>query len=145
MNHMKTKDATIQRSFRLSRRTLDLLDRKARDAGGSRNALADRLLGEALRSEAHPLVRFHTGAAGRRQPMLVGTRLYIHQIVATLRANDGDQDETAAYFGLRPQLIKAALAYYADFADEVDEDAAVADRLEREERARWERERQALQ
>jgi uncharacterized protein (DUF433 family) len=142
---MPTKETTIQRSFRLSRRTLDLLDRMARIGGGSRNALADRLLGEALRSEAHPLVRFHTGAAGRRQPMLVGTRLYIHQIIATLRASDGDVNETATYFGLRPQLIRAALAYYADFADEVDEDAALADRLEREERARWERERQALQ
>ena len=144
MNHMTTKDTTIQRSFRLSRRTLDLLDRKARTVGASRNALADRLLGEALRNEAHPLVRFHTGAAGRRQPMLVGTRLYIHQIIATLRASDGNVNETAAYFDLRPQLIGAALGYYADFADEVDEDAAIADRLEREERARWERERQAL-
>jgi uncharacterized protein (DUF433 family) len=142
---MPTKDSTVQRSFRLSRRTLDLLDRMAQVAGGSRNALADRLLGEALRSEAHPLVRFHTGAAGRRQAMLVGTRLYIHQIIATLRASDGDVNETATYFGLRPQLIRAALSYYADFADEVEEDAAVADRLERDERARWERERQALQ
>jgi len=145
MDHMKTKDTAIQRSFRLSRRTLDLLDQTARNTGGSRNALADRLLGEALRSETHPLVRFHSGAAGRRQPMLVGTRLYIHQVIATLRASGGDVQETAAYFGLRPQWIKAALAYYADFPDEVDEDAAVGERLAGEERARWERERQALE
>jgi uncharacterized protein (DUF433 family) len=145
MGHMKTKDPTTQRSFRLSCRTLDLLDRKAQDSGGSRNALADRLLGEALRSDAHPLVRFHTGATGRRQPLLIGTRLHIYQIIASLRAMGGDVNETATYFGLRPRLIKAALAYYADFADEVDEDAACADRLECEERARFERERQALQ
>jgi uncharacterized protein (DUF433 family) len=144
MNHMATNNTTVQRSFRLSRRTLDLLDRMARIAGGSRNALADRLLGEALRTEVHPLVRFHTGAGGRRRPMLVGTRLNVHQVIATLRASDGHVDETAAYFGVRPQWVRAALTYYADFADEVDEDAAVADQLEREERARWERERQAL-
>lgn len=144
MNHMPTNDATVQRSFRLSRRTLDLLDRLAHVTGGSRNALADRLLGEALRTEAHPLVRFQTGAAGRRRPMLIGTRLYIYQVIATLRGNDGNVDATAGFFGIHPRLVRAALAYYADFTDEVDEDAAVADEIEREERARWERERQAL-
>jgi hypothetical protein len=43
-----------------------------------------------------------------------------------------------------PQLIKAALAYYADFTDEVDEDAAIAEQFEREERERWERQQRAI-
>jgi hypothetical protein len=34
--------------------------------------------------------------------------------------------------------------YYAEFPDEVDEDAAVAESIERDERARWERQRRAL-
>ncbi len=34
--------------------------------------------------------------------------------------------------------------YYAEFADEVDEDAAVAESVERDERARWERQQRAL-
>jgi hypothetical protein len=34
--------------------------------------------------------------------------------------------------------------YYADFADEVDMDAAVAERVEGDERARWERRQRAL-
>jgi uncharacterized protein (DUF433 family) len=76
--------------------------------------------------------------------MLIGTRLYVHQVIATLRASDGNADEAADYLGIRPQQVRAALAYYADFTDEVDEDAAVTDEIEREERARWERERQAL-
>jgi hypothetical protein len=41
-------------------------------------------------------------------------------------------------------LIRAALAYYADYPDEIDEDAAVAAHLEREERARWERQQRAI-
>ena len=97
---MADDSGSVQRSFRLSARTVELLDSAAEVAGESRNALADRLLGEALRVERHPLIRFHHGAAGRRQPIVTGTRLYVHQIIATLRASDGDVDEAATYLGL---------------------------------------------
>ncbi|MDQ1517221.1 MAG: hypothetical protein QOE80_3051, partial [Actinomycetota bacterium] len=135
---------SVQRSFRLSARTVELLDSAAEVAGESRNALADRLLGEALRVERHPLIRFHHGAAGRRQPIVTGTRLYVHQIIATLRASDGDVDEAATYLGLSVRQVRAALDYYADFRDEVDTDAAVAQRVEDSERERWERQQRAL-
>jgi uncharacterized protein (DUF433 family) len=128
----------------LSRRTLGELDAMAGVTGESRNALADRLLGEAVRTETHPLIRYQTGAAGRRRPLLVGTRLYVHQMIETLRGSDDDVDETSDYLGLRAEQVRAALAYYADFADEVDEDAAVTRELECDERARWERQQRAL-
>lgn len=136
---------TVQRSFRLSARTLELLDAAA--AAGStesRNALADRLLGEAVRLERHALIRFHTGAAGRRQPRVTGTRLDVHQMVATLRANDGDVDAAAEYLGVDPRLVRAGLDYYAEFTGEVDADAEVAGQFGEAERARWERAQQAL-
>jgi uncharacterized protein (DUF433 family) len=136
--------STVQRSFRLSRRTLELLEAMAQTVGASRNSLADRLLGEAIRTEAHPLIRFQTGAAGRRLPLLVGTRLYVHQVVATLRASENDITATSDYLGIHPRQVRAALAYYADFAEEVDDDGAAAKRLEQEERARWERQQQVL-
>lgn len=116
----------------------------ARATGESRNALADRLLTEAIKTAAHPLIRFQSGALGRRRALVVGTRLYVHQVISTLRGNDGDVEQTARDFGLAPRLVTAALAYYADYADEVDEDAAVAARLEREERDRWERQQRAI-
>jgi hypothetical protein len=145
LGHMPEKQQpSVQRSFRLSARTIELLDAAAAAGGESRNALADRLLGEAVRLERHPLVRFHRGAAGRRQPLMVGTRLYVHQAMSTLRASRGDIDEAAAYLGIAPRLVRAAVEYYAEFADEVDEDAATAERVERNERARWERQRRAL-
>jgi uncharacterized protein (DUF433 family) len=135
---------SVQRSFRLSPRTLELLDATAATSGESRNALADRLLGEAVRLERHPLIRFHRGAAGRRQPLVVGTRLYVHQVMSTLRASGRDVDQAATYLGIAPRLVRAAVEYYAEFADEVDEDAAVAESIEADERARWERQRRAL-
>src|SRR5437879_4652327 len=94
---------SVQRSFRLSPRTIELLDAAAAAGGESRNALADRLLGEAVRLERHPLIRFRRGAAGRRQPLIVGTRLYVHQVMSTLRASRGDIDEAAAYLGIAPR------------------------------------------
>jgi uncharacterized protein (DUF433 family) len=141
---MRDVQGSVQRSFRLSARTVELLDEAAEAAGESRNALVDRLLGEGLRIERHPLIRFHQGAAGRRQPLVVGSRLYVHQVIATLRASDGDVDEAAGYVGLSPRQVKAALDYYADYRDEVDADAAVAQRIEATERERWERQQRAL-
>jgi uncharacterized protein (DUF433 family) len=141
---MATGEGSAQRSFRLSRRTLEQLDAMARATGESRNALADRLLSEAIKTATHPLIRFQPGALGRRRALVVGTRLYVYQVISTLRGNDGDLDQTAEDFGLAPQLVRAALAYYADYTDEVDEDAAAAAQLEREERERWERQQQAI-
>lgn len=138
------RSGSVQRSFRLSRRTLELLDAAAQDTGDSRNALADRLLGEALRLERHPLIRFRRGAAGRSQPLVAGTRLYVHQVLSTVRGSGGDIDEAAEYFGVARRLVQAAVDYYADFADEVDADAAAAARAESQERDRWERQQRAI-
>jgi len=136
---------SVQRSFRLSKRTLELLDATAAASAESRNALADRLLSEGVRMEVHPLIRFKTTGTGRREPVLVGTRLYVYQVISTLREHENDVEKTAEYFDLRPQQVNAALAYYADFKDEVDADAEAARLFEEMERARWERQQRALQ
>ena len=135
---------SIQRSFRLAPRTLELLEALAAATGESRNALADRLLGEAVRVHDHPLIRFHQGAAGRRQPLLVGTRLYVYQIVSTLRASGGEVEAAAEYPGLTPRQVRAALDYYTDFRSEEDADAEAAERVGQAERARWERQQRAF-
>ena len=141
---MGRDEVSTQRSFRLSASTLALLSKRSEQTGQSRNALAERLLGEALRLERHPLIRFHEGAAGRRQPLLVGTRLYVHQVVSTVRASEGDVDDAAEYLAISPRLVRAAVDYYAEFREEIDADADAARRIEDEERARWERQQRAL-
>lgn len=141
---MGTKPASVQRSFRLSRTTSDLLDAAAESTGETRNALADRLLGEAVRAERHPLIRFRTGAAGHREPQLVGTRLLIRQVIATVRDHNGNIEDSAAYLGVPPRVVRAAVSYYAEFTSEVDADVDRAARIESDQRARWEREQAAL-
>lgn len=76
--------------------------------------------------------------------MVVGTRLSVHQVISTLRKSGGNVEEAASYFEIEPRLVHAALSYYADFRDEVDQDAAFAALAEKQELARWERQQAAL-
>ncbi len=135
---------SVQRSFRLSLNTSDLLDASAELGSESRNALVDRLLGEALRTERHPLVRFRSSPTGRREPLMSGTRLLIRQVIATVREHNGNVDEASAYLEQPARVLRAALSYYSEFKTEVDADAEVAARIEANERMRWEREQVPL-
>ena len=134
---------TAQRTFRLAHDTVRLLDERAGELGESRNGLAQRLLDEGLRLERHPLVYFREGASGLRRPGLVGTRLYVWQVVDTLRASE-DVADAASYLGLPEAQVRAAAAYYADFGDEVDADAIQEQEFAEREHERWERVRQVL-
>jgi uncharacterized protein (DUF433 family) len=141
---MRPHESSVQRSFRLSARTLELVDERAAGRDLSRNALAEQLLGEAVRTDRHPLIRLREGGSGRRRPALIGTRLDVHDVIATLRGENGSVEAAAEYLGVEVRSVRAALAYYADFADEVEQDLEAAAALAREERARWDRQQQAL-
>jgi uncharacterized protein (DUF433 family) len=121
-----------------------LLDRRVGESGESRNAMVDRLLNESLRLEKHPFVRFITGAAGRREPHILGTRWKVRQIIVTLKGEKGQLDSVIKGFDLTELQVRAAVSYYADFSDEIDadieRDSADAD----EQRVRWEREQSVI-
>lgn len=144
MNGGRESDSSTQRSFRLSRQTLELLDDRAHELSESRNALAERVLSEGLKTERHPLIGFRTGGSGLRRPALIGTRLYVWQIVDTVRTNDNSIAAAAGYLGLPEHHVRAAVDYYADFAAEVDEHRTQALEFERRERERWERSQRVL-
>jgi uncharacterized protein (DUF433 family) len=131
------------RSFRLPDTLLASLQGRARERGESANALAERYLEEGLRRDDHPLLVFRDGAAGRRAA-LVGTRLDVAQVIDTLRESDNSVEATAEYLGIPEQHVRAAVRYYADFREEVDEwrehTRAVAEREEES----WRREQAIL-
>ena len=141
---MTISQLSVQRSFRISARTSELLDSLAATSNESRNSLVEQLLGEALRLARHPLVRFRSGASGRREPYLTGTRLLVRQVVAQLRDARGDVDEVADYLGIERPFVLAARDYYADFGAEIDADEEWAASVEASEHARWERQQAAL-
>jgi uncharacterized protein (DUF433 family) len=123
---------------------MSLLDRRADELSESRNSVAERLLDEGLHRERHPLIVFRTSGAGLRRPALVGTRLYVWQVVDTVRGSGNSLSEAAEYLGLAERSVQAAVDYYADFKDEIDRYSAEELEFEQRERERWERTQRVL-
>ena len=144
MSYMSETSSSVQRSFRLSASTSRLLDHRVGESGESRNAMVDRLLNESLRIEKHPFIRFITGASGRREAHIVGTRWKVRQIIVSLKGEKGQIAAVVKGFDLTEPQVRAAVSYYADFTDEVDADIerdfADAD----QQRIRWEREQSVI-
>jgi hypothetical protein len=110
------------------------------------STLAERLMDEGLRSEAHPMVHFRPGPAGRR-PVLVGGPEVIDVIGAIVGGNvapDARRARAAELLGITELMVDAALAYYADFTGEIDADLAERARLADEAEAAWRRQRELL-
>jgi len=141
---MPRSEPSVQRSIRLSARTSELLDDLVEATGETRNSLIEQLLAESLRTYRHPLITFRTGAAGRREPCINGTRLLVRQVIGQLRDEGGSIADVADALGIPRSHAQAALSYYADFTHEVDADRQWVDRIGAEERARWEREQAAI-
>jgi uncharacterized protein (DUF433 family) len=108
------------RTFRFPEDLLASLQERANERGESANALAERLLEEGLRRDRHPLIDFWDSVAGRRA-MVLGTRLEVGQVIDTWRLSDNSIAETAGYFEIPQAKIQAAVSYYAEFQEEIDE------------------------
>ncbi len=140
----KAAHQSRSRSFRLPERILELLDESARERGESANRLAEQLIDEGLHTRNHPLIHFRQGPAGERRPALIGTRLYVWQVVETVRASQGSAEEAATYLQLTPVQVRSCVGYYAEFQDEVDAYAEEEREVARREEARWRREQEVL-
>lgn len=117
---------------------MKLLDDRASEVSESRNRLVERILDEGLHCDRHPLIVFRAGGSSLRRPALMGSRLYVWQIVDTVRDNGSSVAAAAEYLALPEHHVQAAIDYYADFKDEVDGYRAEVRDLERRERERWE-------
>lgn len=99
--------------------TEERLKRRARSTGDKPRSLAARYVDEGVRRDEHPLIDFADGPSGRRARVL-GTKLDVWEIIATVRDNQNDVAETADYLGILPGAVDAAVTYYGEFKDEVD-------------------------
>ena len=144
MSYMSETTSSVQRSFRLSASTSRLLDHRVGESGESRNAMVDRLLNESLRIEKHPFVRFITGASGKREAHIVGSRWKMRQIIVTLQGEKGQLDSVIKGFDLTEQQVRAAVSYYADFTDEIDADIERDSVDAEQQRVHWEREQSVI-
>ena len=144
MSYMSETTSSVQRSFRLSASTSRLLDHRVGESGESRNAMVDRLLNESLRIEKHPFIRFITGASGKREAHIVGTRWKVRQIIVTLKGEKGQLDSVIKGFDLTELQVRAAVSYYADFSEETDADIERESVDAEQQRVRWEREQSVI-
>ena len=103
-------------------RVAERLKAEAEASARSASALAEELIDEGLRMRRHPLVVFRAGPSGRRAGLLGGPDVW--EVVAGVVGGDVAPSKRVQraidLFGLRPEQVDAALAYYADFTEEID-------------------------
>lgn len=134
-------------SIRLSDASLsERLRKTARLQKVSVSTLARRLLDEGLRMDTHPLIHFREQSTGR-YPALVGGPLLVW-VIDVIVNDDIPLDEGRAWaadvMNLSLTQVDAALAYYAEHADEIDEDIARRRQESVDLKAEWHRQRALL-
>jgi uncharacterized protein (DUF433 family) len=130
-------------SIRISPDIKEELEQRAREAGVPSAALYERFIDEGLRHDAHPLIVFRDGAAGRRA-VIAGTRISVAQVIDTVLASDDHSIKQAAeYLRLPESHVSECVRYYASYRDEIDEWRSRLVAIAERERDAWQRE-QAL-
>jgi hypothetical protein len=117
----------------------------------SLSSASNRLVDEALRMHEHPLITFKDGPAGRRARVVGGPDVWeLVGAVRSIRESDpaiaGGEvlAIVAETSGVPMTFVRAALAYWGDYPDEVDAfiDRARAEALQAQ--AAWQRQQELL-
>jgi hypothetical protein len=118
----------------------------------SLSSASNRLVDEALRMQEYPMIIFRDGPSGRRARLVGGPDVW--EVIGSVRsAREAEPDLNAGQImalvadttGIEPELLQAALAYWADHTAEVD---AFVDRTRTEAdqaQQRWQRQDDLLQ
>ena len=109
--------------MRLSDTTDRLVNEEARRTRRTKGAVVEGLAEEALRTRRFPGIAFR-GSDWDRRPWVIGTALDVWEITAASRSYD-TASEMASGTDLTEPQIRLALAYYAEFPQEID--AAIAE------------------
>lgn len=115
------------------------------------SSASNRLVDEALRMHEHPLIAFRTGPSGRRARLIGGPDVW--EVVGAVRSvreaesgltGEDALDVVAETSGVPVAMLRAALAYWADYPEEVDAflDRARAEAARAEEA--WRRQQELL-
>jgi len=127
-------------------RVADQLKAEAVARSASTSSLAEELIDEGLRVRRHPLVSFRDGPAGRRAHVHGGPDVW--EVIEGLVGGDVPPANRIAraveVFGLRRELVEAALAYYAEFTEEIDTQVDANRRVAEEAEEQWRRQQDLL-
>ena len=126
-------------SIRVDPGTKHELEREAKRRGTPTTTFAESLLREGIRTSAHPGTVFRDGPAGRRAGLIGGPDVW--EVVKVWLDNSKRSRATAEYLRLPQGLVDAALGYYADYQEEIDELIQRNEALAAEAEAAWRRRR----
>ncbi len=130
----------------MSKRTHDRLEFGARRRGEAKARTAERLIDEGLRMEDHPGIVFRDGPAGRRAALAAGPDVW--EVIETLQGTGLSGERavaaTAEWGNLTPIQVRAAVRYYADYREEIDERILLNRQEAERQRVAWERAQAAL-
>ena len=130
--------------------SLEWLDEHSRETGESRSAAAERLIEEGLRMARHPGIVFRDGATGRRPALADGPQVWALARIFRERPLDSDDAieraaaDTAERMELRPHAVLAAIRYYLEYRDEIDDWMRHLDEEADQAKAAWLRKREPL-
>ena len=115
------------------------------------SSATSRLVDEALRAHEHPLITFKDGPAGRRARVVGGPDVW--EVIGAVQSVRGAEpalagDEVLAVVaettGVPVPFLRAALAYWGDFPEEVDAFLGRARAEAVQAQAAWERQQELL-
>ncbi|HEV2250654.1 MAG TPA: hypothetical protein VGT60_09115 [Candidatus Limnocylindria bacterium] len=121
-------------SFRVDAGTRQRLREEARVRRVSESELARRYVTEGVRLDRHPRITFMEHPSGRRAALRSRPRLDVRIVVDMWSDSGRDEATVAAAHELDLADVRAALDYYREHRDEIDEEGRRArqdaDRLE---------------
>jgi hypothetical protein len=146
MHYMAATSSPKPFSIRMSARTHAQLDERARRRREPKARIVEQLIDEGLRMEEHPGITFRDGPSGRRATLAGGPDVW--EVVETLQGTGLTGEKavaaTARWGSLAPAQVRAAVRYYAEYRDEVDERIRLNREEAERERRSWERMQEAL-
>ena len=112
-------------SIRLSTPTELYVDAEARRTRRSRSAVVEDLTEEAARTRRFPGIGFREGGDGTRSAWVTGSGFYVWMLIEALQDFGSMDSLLAAYDHLAKRHVELAVAYYREYAAEID--AAIAE------------------
>jgi uncharacterized protein (DUF433 family) len=112
--------AGVQKSLRLPQETLREIDRMAQESGKDFSAVTKDLLEEAIKMRRCPGIVFAEGTSGRRA-RVAGSGIEVWEIIAAYQSVKKDAGRLKkTYHWLSPEQLRAALAFYSAYPEEID-------------------------
>jgi hypothetical protein len=117
----------------------------------SGSAAANRFVDEGLRMSEHPSIVFRDGPTGRRAVLVAGPDVWeVIRAVRSARASEPSFDAerivrlVARNSGTPEPAVRAAIRYWSQYPDEIDDQVRLAEEAEQRAYEAWQREQGLL-